>query len=47
MLWPEHELLLSTSWVDPELLDNGTYVPSRWLEPEEVFKLVKPWLRRI
>lgn len=47
MLWPEHEQLLSRSWVNPELLENGSYVPSRWLEPKEVFKSLKPWLRRI
>lgn len=47
MLWPEHEQLLSRSWVDPELLQNGAYVPSRWLGPEEVFKSAKLWLDRI
>lgn len=46
MLWPEHEQLLSRSWVNPELLDSGHYVPSRWLAPEEVYKSVKPWLMR-
>jgi hypothetical protein len=47
MLWPEHEQLLSKSWVDPELLDNGRYVPSRWLEPDVVFRAAQPWLRRV
>lgn len=47
MLWPEHEQALSKSWVDPELLANGFYVPSPWVSPRDVFKQVKPWLRRI
>lgn len=47
MLWPEHEQPLSRSWVNPELLENGFYVPSRWLAPEAVFAQVKPWMRRI
>lgn len=47
MLWPEHEQLLSTAWVDPELLANGFYVPSRWLEPETVFQRAKGWLRYV
>lgn len=46
MLWPEHEQTLSTTWVDPELLDDGTYVPSRWLSPDRVYRLCKPWLVR-
>jgi hypothetical protein len=47
MLWPDHEQPLSRTWVDPELLENGTYVPSQWLAPKDVFRLAKPWLRRI
>lgn len=48
MLWPEHEYeFLSRSWVNPELLDNGSYVPSRWLEPEVVYKSTKLWLDQI
>jgi hypothetical protein len=47
MLWPEHEQPLSRSWVNPECLDDGTYVPSRWLDPADVFQTAKPWLRRI
>jgi len=47
MLWPEHEQALSTSWVDPELLETGAYVPSRWLAPNEVWEKAKPWVRRI
>jgi hypothetical protein len=47
MLWPEHEQALSTSWVDPELLENGFYVPSSWVEPKEVYKRAKLWLRRV
>jgi len=47
MLWPEHEQALSTTWVDPELLDSGMYVPSRWLDPQDVFASAKRWLTRI
>ena len=47
MLWPDHEQPLSTAWVNPELLESGFYVPSPWREPEEVFRLTKPWLRRV
>jgi len=45
MFWPEHEQLLSRSWVDPALLDSGFYEPSRWLAPKDVFGRVKSWLR--
>jgi hypothetical protein len=47
MLWPEHEDALMTSWVDPELLENGSYVPSHWHSPTEVFRRTKQWLRRL
>lgn len=46
MLWPEHEQLLSRTWCNPALLEDGRYVPSRWLSPEEVWKSAEPWLRR-
>jgi hypothetical protein len=44
MLWPDHEALLSTSWVNPELLKNGTYIPLPWVSPEEVFERTESWL---
>jgi hypothetical protein len=47
MLWPEHEQPLSTAWVDPILLANGRYVPSRWLSVDEVWPNVKAWIERI
>jgi ADP-heptose:LPS heptosyltransferase len=47
MLWPDHEQPLSTSWVDPELLANGFYVPSKWLDPKAVWAKAKLWLRRV
>jgi len=47
MFWPEHETALSTTWVDPELLESGAYVPSAWIRPEAAFIAAKPWLRRV
>lgn len=47
MLWPDHEQPLSRSWVDPELLESGHYVPSPWLAPSVVMSAVRPWLNRI
>jgi len=36
MMWPEHQLALSTSWAPPEMLENGTYSCSLWLHPREI-----------
>lgn len=47
MMWPEHEQALSKSWVWPELLETGRYVPSRWESPTTVFNRCKPWLQNI
>jgi len=48
MLWPDHEYdLLSTSWVNPELLANGSYVPLPWHSPGEVFERITPWLSQL
>lgn len=44
MLWPEHEQALSRTWCNPEILETGTYVPSRWLSVDEVYASAKPWL---
>jgi hypothetical protein len=37
MLWPDHEEVLSRTWCNPKLLENGKYVPSLWKSPEEVY----------
>ena len=47
MLWPDHEHDLSRSWVNPERLDDGTYVPSAWNAPEDVFRTARKWLRQL
>ena len=45
LLWPEHQTPLSTSWADPDMLEQRTYMASLWLEPEEVFRRVRMWLK--
>ena len=45
MMWPDHQVELSTSWAPPAMLDNQTYLTSLWREPELVQKRVKRWLR--
>lgn len=48
MLWPEHEIeLLSKTWVNPQSLEKGTYVPSAWDSPATVFTRAIPWLDRL
>lgn len=46
MMWPDHQAELSRSWVDPEMLENGTYAACHWLEPEKVLPVAKAWHRR-
>lgn len=46
MMWPEHQVELSRSWADPEMLELGSYIAAQWLEPEEVFAVAKSWHRR-
>ena len=45
MLWPEHQVALSTSWADPAMLEAGTYQASLWRDPMEVLQRVKGWLK--
>lgn len=45
MLWPEHQVALSRSWADPEMLDAGSYEASQWVAPDLVAKRVRAWLR--
>lgn len=44
MLWPEHQLPLSTSWVPSEMLESCEYMMSRWIAPTEVWRRFKRWL---
>lgn len=46
MLWPEHQQGLSESWAPPEMLEDGRYVASRWLDPGEVWPRYRRWLSR-
>lgn len=45
MMWPDHQLELSTSWAPKHMLESGRYMMSRWLSPDEVFVRVKLWLQ--
>lgn len=45
MLWPDHQVELSTSWAPPSMLENGQYVASLWRKPSEVFERAKVWGR--
>lgn len=45
MLWPDHQVELSTSWADPEMIANQRYMTSLWREPDLVFKRTKQWLK--
>jgi len=44
MMWPDHQLELSTSWAPPHMLESGRYAASRWMHPDEVWVRVKLWL---
>jgi hypothetical protein len=45
LLWPDHQVALSRSWVDPWMLECGTYAVSQWRDPDEVYPLVHRWLK--
>lgn len=45
MMWPDHQVELSTSWAPQDMLEKGEYVASLWREPKEVFARTKVWLR--
>ncbi len=45
MLWPDHQVELSTSWADPDMLLSGKYATSLWREPVLVYKNARRWLR--
>lgn len=47
MLWPDHQVELSTSWAPPDMLATGTYTTSLWREPTLVQRSVKRWLRYV
>jgi len=46
MLWPAHQVELSTSWAPPEMLREHSYVAAQWIEPFEVAEMAEPWLRK-
>lgn len=46
MMWPHHQMELSRSWADPEMMETGSYVATLWKEPEEVFAVARSWYRR-
>lgn len=45
MMWPDHQLPLSTAWADPEQVADKSYMAYRWIQPEEVFNAFKSFLR--
>lgn len=45
MLWPKHQVELSTSWAPPEMLKNHSYIASQWVEPFEVVNQIEGWLK--
>lgn len=45
MLWPDHQVELSTSWAPPAMLDEGSYVASLWRDPELVFRRAVRWAK--
>lgn len=45
MMWPNHQVELSRSWADPEMLENKQYVVSQWRDPREVMQIAKAWHR--
>lgn len=45
MLWPAHQVELSTSWAPPKMLSQHKYVALQWNEPFEVIGAVESWLR--
>lgn len=45
MLWPDHQLELSTSWSPPDMLEVGTYIAQPWRDVEIVQKRVSNWLK--
>lgn len=46
MLWPSHQVELSTSWAPPEMLKEGSYVACQWVEPFEVINRIGPWIKK-
>lgn len=46
MMWPDHQVELSTSWAPQEMLENRKYVASLWRDPTQVFNRTLDWLRR-
>lgn len=45
MLWPKHQVALSTSWAPPEMLKDKSYIASQWVEPFEVVNQIEGWLK--
>ena len=45
LMWPAHQVELSTSWAPPHMLESGRYMASQWLKPKEVFARTKLWLQ--
>lgn len=46
MMWPGHQVALSTSWAPPDMLAERSYVASQWNEPFEVLELAEPWFQK-
>lgn len=45
LLWPDHQVSLSRAWADPRMLEAETYSTGLWRDPDDVWPLVKRWLR--
>jgi hypothetical protein len=46
MMWPDHQIELSTSWAPQWMLDEDRYMTSLWRSVDLVFKRVKIWMER-
>lgn len=46
MLWPDHQVELSRSWADPEMIESSKYVASLWRDPADVLHTAKAWHKR-
>jgi len=44
MLWPEHQVELSTSWAPEAMIESREYVAAQWLQPDVIAKLYVKWV---
>ena len=44
MLWPNHQVELSTSWAPPKMLESRQYMMSGWRNPDDVLRIYSRWM---